>query len=156
MTSKESGASNRGASSSRTSRSTSGNPSSEHAIQTAILLEFGALPWLTIWRMNTGKAYGYSTVKGALSQMQSGRFDQGLQLLRHAQLVTFGTPGAADIQGILDAGRFLAIEVKRPDEIQTDEQLAWEAMVNRRGGLYILAHSVEEVRYHLRANGYPA
>ncbi len=135
---------------------------SEHAIQTAILLEFGALPWLTIWRQNTGKAYGYATVKGALANFAQGRWEAGLALLKHAQLVTFGTPGQADIQGIigeygwqLEKGRFLGIEVKRPGEKQTNEQIAWEAMVKRRGGLYILAFSVEDVRAALRQEGYP-
>jgi hypothetical protein len=135
----------------------------ERDIQNEILLEFGAKPWLRIWRQNTGKAYGYSTINGARALLRGNNPRAALQMLDHAQLVTYGQPGAADIQGILSMnrlgfsdGRFLAIEVKRVGGKQTDEQLAWQAMVQGKGGIYILAHSLLEVRMDLRSLGYPA
>jgi hypothetical protein len=146
--------------------SSSGTSKSEHEIQTEILLEFGALPWMRIARQNTGKAFGYSTVKAALDHMLRGRFEVGLNLLKHAQLVTYGTPGQADIQGLIEytyigkglrsmkLGRFLAIEVKKPGEKQDDDQVKWQAMIERHGGLYILAHSVADVWTVLNAEGF--
>lgn len=133
----------------------------EREVQNAILLAFGALSWLRIWRQNTGKAYGFSQVKAALDHMMRGRFEIGMQTLRHAQLTTYGTPGAADIQGILQAsrygftaGRFLAIEVKGKGGKQSEEQEKWQAMIETHGGLYILAYSVEDVWAALKREGY--
>ena len=89
----------------------------------SILLEFGARPDLRIWRQNTGAA---RTSRGAL--------------------VRFGIPGQADISGILSGGRRIEIECKTKTGRQTKEQKAWQAMIERFGGLYVLARSVEDVR----------
>lgn len=88
-----------------------------------ILLEFGARPDLRIWRQNTGAA---RTSRGAL--------------------VRFGIPGQADISGILSNGRRIEIECKSPHGRQTQEQRSWQAMIERFGGLYVLARSVDDVR----------
>ena len=59
--------------------------------------------------------------------------------------ISFGLcPGSSDLIGMMPGGRFLAIEVKRPGEAQTEDQLKFEAAVCECGGLYILATSVEE------------
>lgn len=137
----------------------------EHSIQTEILLAFGALPWLRIWRQNTGKAYGFSLVSAARALLLRGNFQAGLEALKRMPLVTYGQPGASDVQGILKhsvlglegtrtIGRFIAIEVKRPGEEQTEEQKRWQAMVESQGGLYILATSVDDVSAALKAEGY--
>lgn len=82
--------------------------------------------------------------------------------MKHAPLVTYGTPGAADIQGILGeksdnpGGRFLAIEVKGAKGTQSDEQIAWQKMIVSQGGIYILAYSVQDVTSVLRDLGYDA
>jgi len=142
--------------------SNSGKLKLERDAQHAILLHFGALPWVRIWRQNTGKAYGYSIVAGAIGQMKNGNFRAGYDLLKHAQLTTYGTPGSADIQGLLgprtgsNGGRFLAIEVKGAQGVQSDEQIAWQAMIEAKGGIYILAKTVEDVQVALRGYGYPA
>lgn len=115
--------------------------------------------------MNTGKAYGYSLVQAARALLLQGNFQAGMEALKRLPLVTYGTPGAADIQGILQVytkefgtiGRFLAIEVKKPGESIEPEspQAKWREMVRAQGGLHIEAHSVEEVWHVLRAEGYP-
>jgi hypothetical protein len=59
--------------------------------------------------------------------------------------VRFGVPGQADIHGILPGGLFLAIEVKSPTGQQSAEQRAYQAMVEKFGGVYVLARSVGDV-----------
>lgn len=114
----------------------------EKSVQSEILLKFGARPDMRIWRVNTGKAYGYSVVASALARAGMG------EILSTMPLIKYGTPGAPDIQGILRGGRFFSIEVKRPGKkIEEDsEQDRWRRMFEAYGGLFIEAHSVEEVR----------
>lgn len=146
-------------------RSGSTAPKSEREIQTEILLTFGALPWLRIWRMNTGKAYGFSLVQAAKNLLVKGNFQAGLEALRRMPLTTYGTPGAADIQGIImhsamgdhgvkTIGRFIAIEVKQPGNTQSNEQERWQGMVESMGGLYLVARDVADVHERLYAEGY--
>lgn len=107
----------------------------EHQLQNSILRAFATLPGLRLWRANTGVArYGNRTVR-------------------------FGVPGQADLTGILpvtlvcpacgiEAGRLgvrLEIEVKSETGKQSDEQRAYENIVTRFGGIYILARSVDDV-----------
>ena len=95
----------------------------EHVIQNKILLAIGSLPWLRVWRNNTGAL-----------------------LDRNGKLVKFGLQGSADIIGMMKpSGRFLAIEVKTPNGIQTASQKRFQRMVEEMGGLYILARSPEDV-----------
>ena len=85
-----------------------------------ILLAIGSRPDVRLWRKNVGAA------------MSGGRF------------IRFGTPGAADLLGLLQGGRFLAIEVKSATGRLTPEQRAWGEMVQRFGGTYLVVRSVEE------------
>lgn len=93
--------------------------------------------------------------------MDPHKHKEGVQELRRMPLTTYGTPGAADIQGLvyyhrLGFGRFLAIEVKRPGErIEPGSpQANWRNMVTDQGGLHIEAHSVEDVRQVLQGEGF--
>lgn len=119
----------------------------EKTIQTNILLEFGALPNLRIWRQNTGKAYGYSVVANALARAGAA------EILKTMPLTKYGTPGAPDIHGIVEGGRYLAIEVKRPGEDLEPDQKAWRRMFEGLGGLFIHAHSIDEVSRELQQAG---
>lgn len=119
----------------------------EKSLQDSILLEFGALPGLRIWRCNTGKAYGYSVVKNALCRIGAE------SLLDTMPLTKYGTPGSADIQGIGLSGRAIAIECKSPHGVQDPRQKAWQQMFTSHGGLYILARQEEEVARALRLEG---
>lgn len=69
------------------------------------------------------------------------------------RFVAFGLPGSADLTGILPGGRRLEIEVKRPRERQTSQQLLFQDMIEKYGGLYILAKSVEDVKKKIEALG---
>ncbi len=98
----------------------------ERKIQTEILKTFGNLPWLRIWRNNTGVA-------------QAG-----------PRMIRFGLPGQADISGLmLPSGRRVEIEIKTATGRQSDDQKRFQAMIERFGGLYILARSVNDVHQAL-------
>jgi hypothetical protein len=92
---------------------------SEREIQRAILLRYGTDPRMRIWRNSVG-------------------YDEGHR-------VKYGLPGSADILGILNGGRFLAIEVKAEKGRQSEQQVAFQRMIEAFGGLYILARSVADV-----------
>lgn len=94
----------------------------EHALVQSILIEFGSRPTLRLWRVNTGAALG------------------------RAGFVRFGLPGMADISGIMQGGRRIEIEAKTATGRQSPEQKRWQAMIEKFGGLYVLARSVEDVR----------
>ncbi|MBO9539662.1 hypothetical protein J7643_03620 [bacterium] len=94
----------------------------EAEIQAAVLRVLGARPDLRLWRANSGAAIDSRT----------------------GRMVRFGIPGQADLSGILASGRRLEIEIKGPRGSQTPEQLHFGAMITRFGGLYVVAHSLEE------------
>lgn len=103
----------------------------EHLIQQMILARLGSVHGLTLWRNNTGA-------------MRDAR----------GQLVKFGSPGSADLLGLVAPdGRFVAIEVKAAGGRQTALQLSWQRMVERHGGLYIVATSADEAVQGLVTHG---
>ena len=58
--------------------------------------------------------------------------------------------GISDILGILEGGKFLAIEVKTPQYFRTTpEQREFLLEINRRGGIGFVALCVEDVRKQL-------
>ena len=114
----------------------------EHDLQTEILKKYGALPWLRIWRQNTGVAVGMSVIA------QARRLGV---LPDHLPVTRYGTPGQPDIMGIIGPnGRFLGIECKSEKGKQSPEQMTWQRMIESLGGLYILAKSIEDVEEALK------
>ena len=101
----------------------------EKQLQNAILRTFGTRSDMRLWRANTGAA-------------RVGR-----------RFIRFGVPGQADLTGILPGGRRLEIEVKSPTGRQTPDQQAFQTMLERFGGLYVLARSVNDVRRAINAAG---
>lgn len=93
----------------------------ERQIQNEILRTFATRNDMRIWRANVGAA----KYKG--------------------RLVMFGVPGQADLTGILPGGIRLEIEVKSPEGRQTKEQKAYQSIIERFGGCYILARSIGDV-----------
>ena len=61
------------------------------------------------------------------------------------RLVKFGVVGQADITGLLANGRRLEIEVKSATGTQEPDQIIYQAMIERFGGLYILARCRHDV-----------
>lgn len=93
---------------------------SEHAIQQAILSALGRRRDVRVWRANSGMAFG------------------------KARAVRFGVPGQADVSGILAGGCRLELEVKRPGEKPTAQQVLFGEMIRRFGGVWAVVYSVEE------------
>lgn len=123
-------------STSATSRSTSSTPSSaeapttEHAIQQAIREDLGLVEDLVLWRNNVGVAQHWDPRSGRTLVVRYGLF-----------------PGSADLVGVLAPwGRIFCLEVKRPGEQPTPEQLAWGAIVQRMGGFWATVSSVSQAR----------
>lgn len=95
----------------------------EKCIQNEILEALGVRRDLRIWRSNTGVARPLSDPKA---------------------VVRYGVPGQGDISGILANGRRLEIEVKAPDGVQSEQQRDFQTMINKFGGLYVVARSAAE------------
>jgi len=57
--------------------------------------------------------------------------------------------GISDILGMLNNGKTLAIETKKPGEVPTEEQYEYIDLVNSRGGLAFWTDSVEKAMYGL-------
>ena len=105
----------------------------ENQIVFAVLSTWGAHPRLRIWRQNTGVGW-FCDGKPARQD------DPG------AYPVKFGTPGQADISGLfLPSGRRLEIELKTQTGRQSKDQISFQRMIERMGGVYLLARSLEDV-----------
>jgi hypothetical protein len=89
------------------------------------------------WRQNTG----------AFAGEYKGR----------SRFIRFGVKGQADIVGLLgptfgrDAGRMIAVEVKRPGNRPTPEQVRWLIEINDAGGFAFWATSAQTVDHAVRA-----
>lgn len=70
-----------------------------------------------------------------------GVFDPSKKIFR-----TFtGMKGVSDILGILDDGRFLAVEIKGPKGRMTPEQDSFQENIAKRGGVACCVHSLDEL-----------
>jgi hypothetical protein len=111
---------------------------SEAAIQQDIRLALGQTPGLRVFRNNVG------AIKD-----------------RNNRLVRYGLhTGSADLIGwqsvvITPAmvgqrfARFVSIEVKTPSGRLSPEQETWQGVVQKAGGIAVVARSVEDVRFLL-------
>lgn len=68
------------------------------------------------------------------------------------RLIRYGLPGSSDIIAII-AGRFVGIEAKVGRDQQRPNQAAFATAVQRAGGIYILARSVDDVINALTLEG---
>lgn len=93
----------------------------------------------------------------ALSDKGLGRFwsQPTGAAYRDNTLVRYGVIGSADISGILIGGIRVEIEVKTGQATQSDQQKNFERMIKMFGGIYIVAHSVDEALDFLQAAAPP-
>lgn len=97
---------------------------SEAVIQQQIRLALGQRDDIMMFRINVGK---FRPLDGGPRVIQSA---------------PEGTP---DLLGVIMPGRAFAIEVKAPKGKQRTAQVAWQHAWEKRGGIYILARSLEDV-----------
>lgn len=118
---------------------------SERLIQNSIVRAIGTRSDVRIMRANVGLAIPSRIVRAATTLMRQGDVRGAIAALGRARPVQFGVPGQADLTGILAGGFRIEIECKGPKGRQSDDQKNYQAMVERFGGLYVLARSVEDV-----------
>lgn len=63
---------------------------------------------------------------------------------RRGCAIAFGLVGSADISGIVMGGIRLEVEVKTGMAVQTPDQIKFQQMIEKFGGIYILARNVEQ------------
>lgn len=97
----------------------------EAQIQSAIRLALGQRDDVMLFRINVGK---FRPLTGPQDRV--------------IQSAPTGTP---DLLGVMKPGTALAIEVKNALGKQRPEQIAFQKAWEARGGVYILARSVEDV-----------
>jgi len=125
---------------------------SERDILNAIIREYGTRQDMRIWRNNSGGAVPWETVSRSVKLLEVGRVREAISVLR-SRSVSFGVPGQADITGLIAGGRRLEIECKTDSGRQSEDQKNYETMIDKFGGLYVLARSVEDVRTALNSIG---
>lgn len=113
----------------------------ESPVVKSILIAWGATPHGRIWRVNTGMGW-FANGKPAR------KTDPG------AYPVRFGEKGQGDISGIFKGGVRVEIECKSSTGRQSEDQRNFQAMIERYGGVYVVARSIEDVDRALAARGY--
>jgi hypothetical protein len=94
----------------------------ESYLVNSIIRRFYSEPRVYIWRANSGK------IKTA-----------------HGTWIVLNTPGTPDLIGfIAPQGRFIGIECKVDSNKQNDNQIAFQKELEERGGIYILARTLED------------
>lgn len=102
----------------------------EQEIMNRIMLEVGRRNDVRLWRQNSGVARG----------------------LQSDTVIRMGVPGCGDLTGIVTVsgiGIRLEIEVKTEKGRQSEQQIKFGKMVADRGGIYILARSVDDAIFQL-------
>ncbi len=91
-----------------------------------ILDAYEGHPRYTLWRNNTG------------------------QVRRGKRVIRFGKVGSADITGIMDGGRRVEVECKKPGGVTSKERIEnqqkFADMIRKHGGLYVVAFSLDDVK----------
>lgn len=103
----------------------------ERDVATEILAAWGRHPLLKLWRANVGVGW-------FANGEPARKTDPG------AYPVRYGVKGQADYTGlILPSGRRLELETKATRGRQSADQTNYQEMIERMGGLYVLAPSLE-------------
>lgn len=96
-----------------------------------------------LFRNNSGVGWAGQQVRVARSRMVM--VHPGDVVIRSARPLHAGlAEGSSDLIGLSSSGRFLAVEVKSLKGRTTDRQESFIDMVNRLGGIGMIAKSVED------------
>lgn len=109
-----------------------------------LMLKLGKEPELRIWRQNVGSIPILGSSQDGIRIGPGGVWIDPLYKApsRKAQRFFHAGPpkGAADLSGIVSPeGWRVEIEVKGPKKKQSPQQKNWQAMIEKRGGIYVLA-----------------
>lgn len=127
----------------------------EQRLQTEIEIEIGRDPRVLVQRRNVGL---YLAPRGNATEAQFVLRNAGFS---GATVISIGTPGEADLQGLIGGQlcpccgapihpKPFAIEVKAGKGVQSDKQKSWQKNVwQRRGGLFVLARENTDIRREL-------
>lgn len=111
----------------------------EHDIQTKIMIKLSEMNCI-VFRRNTGVFF---TIKSNWFKSKSV-VCIGDWLSGNAKRITIGKKGQSDLQGHRIDGKCFYIEVKKPGECPTKEQVNFINQMKSSGALAGVAHSVEE------------
>lgn len=106
----------------------------ERAVLLDVLRTLGALPWLRLWRASVGVA----------------------RTLDGERIRSFGIRGQADLSGILEGGVRLEVECKTDVGRQSKSQRIFQSVIEKYGGVYIVARSGRDALEQLRERGFPS
>ena len=81
----------------------------------------------------------YLTLKGIFHY----RNNSGAMMSDAGHFVRFGAVGSPDIV-VVDDGNYIGVEVKGTGGKQSENQIAFQKELESAGGVYILAHSLDE------------
>lgn len=101
-----------------------------------------------LWRQNTG--HGWIGEATKFTRTQTITVNSGDVVIRKARPFHAGFEGLADIGGISQTGRYVAVEAKTATGRVSDEQRAFIRMVRSFGGLAGVARSDADVEAILR------
>lgn len=101
-----------------------------------------------LWRQNTGHGWIGDATKFTRTQMIT--VQPGDVLIRKARPFHAGFEGLADIGGISQNGRYVAVEAKTETGRVTNEQRAFISMIRSLGGLAGVARNDADVAAILR------
>ena len=102
---------------------------SEAQLLSRVLIKWGSHPRVRLWRSNAGKAWVPVTGGG----------------MRPIQINLPGCPDLIGWVSLSGQAVFLGIETKSPTGTLRESQLAFQAVLSRMGGIYVVARSVEDV-----------
>jgi len=102
---------------------------------------------LRAWEIDTGQAYALFSVKRCLQEYK--RTNSVTAAMKVLVRIAYGKKGHPDITGIYK-GIWIGIEIKTGKDKQRKEQKAFEEMITRAGGVYILLTDKKSIESQLK------
>lgn len=99
------------------------------------------------WTRDVGQFISVSEIARAIKAIIGGA--SPVETLRKLRRLSIGLVGEPDISGCLD-GRWIGIEVKTETGRQRTGQAKFQAAIEARGGIYIVARSPDDAISQLR------
>lgn len=103
----------------------------------------GQIVELLRWEQAKGRVAWFARCNGGGMKDRTGRFLRFYRL--YLPLMEPASKGMADLHGMLAGGKYFALEVKKPGEKTSPEQVAFLESVRAAGGIAGVVHSFAEV-----------